>query len=75
LRREFNYRLEDTRQAEIKPTTLAPPSDREAAIVSSLPPGFYTAILRGLDGGTGIALLEVYNFQARSFALARSGGR
>ncbi|HEX4667745.1 MAG TPA: hypothetical protein VH207_14205 [Chthoniobacterales bacterium] len=51
-----------TQQAELEATTLAPPNDREPAILTSLPPGFYTAILRGLDGGTEIALLEVYNF-------------
>ncbi len=50
-----------TQQGVITATTLAPPDDLEAAILAPLLPGRYTAILRGANGGTGIALLEVYN--------------
>lgn len=41
---------------------LAPADDREAAIFAILPPGAYTAIVRGKDNSTGIALVEFYNF-------------
>jgi hypothetical protein len=40
---------------------LAPQDSRESGIFLSLPPGAYTAILAGKNGGTGIGLVEVYN--------------
>ena len=42
---------------------LAPTNDAESAIIRSLSPGSYTAVVRGKDGGTGVALVEVYNLQ------------
>jgi hypothetical protein len=40
------------------------PSDpKEAAIFTSLPPGTFTAILTGKNGGTGIGIVEVYNLK------------
>lgn len=42
---------------------LAPASDRESAILLSLTPGNYTAIVRGTQETSGIALVEVYNLQ------------
>jgi hypothetical protein len=41
---------------------LLPPGDGvEAAIIAALTPGNYTAVLRGYENGTGIALVEVYD--------------
>jgi hypothetical protein len=41
--------------------TMVPPTDpRESALVAALAPGNYTAILRGKNGTTGVALVEVY---------------
>lgn len=40
---------------------LAPGNFSEAAILTSLAPGSYTAIVRGHDSATGVALAEVYN--------------
>jgi hypothetical protein len=40
---------------------LAPGNDLEAAIAATLPPGAYTALLAGLNNGTGIGLVEVYD--------------
>jgi len=37
-----------------------PASSLDAAMVITLPPGAYTAQVQGADGGTGIALVEVY---------------
>ncbi|BET69483.1 hypothetical protein ASA1KI_44010 [Opitutales bacterium ASA1] len=37
--------------------------NREAAIVATLAPGAYTVILSGADGGTGVALVEVYDLE------------
>ena len=39
---------------------LAPPNPSESALVLHLPAGAYTAIVRGADGSTGVALAEVY---------------
>ena len=43
---------------------LAPGNTLEAAIAATLPPGLYTALLAGLNNGTGIALVEVYDLGA-----------
>ena len=40
---------------------LAPANNLESAILRSLAPGAYTAIVRGVNSGTGIALVEVYD--------------
>ena len=40
---------------------LAPSSDREAALVATLNPGAYTALLSGVIQGTGVGLVEVYD--------------
>jgi len=40
---------------------LAPSSPLESGIYRSLPPGAFTAILAGQNGGTGVGLVEVYN--------------
>jgi hypothetical protein len=47
-------------QADIIATGLQPSDDAESAIVTTLTPGNYTAIVRGVNGTTGIALVEVY---------------
>ena len=45
-------------------TGLAPIDYRESAIVLSLKPGPYTAIVRGKNDGVGVGLVEVYNLDA-----------
>jgi hypothetical protein len=42
---------------------LAPLSTKESALVATLAPGNYTAILRGVNNTTGIGLVEAYNIQ------------
>ena len=39
---------------------FAPSDPREAAILITLPPGAYTAIVRGVGGGTGVGIVEVF---------------
>ena len=39
----------------------APTDPRESAIIADLPPGSYTAIVRGVNNTTGVALVEVYD--------------
>lgn len=62
-----NDNWKSNQQEEIEGTGLAPESDAEAAVLRSLPPGAYTAIVSGKDTGsgrgTGRALVEVYQVQ------------
>jgi phospholipase/lecithinase/hemolysin len=51
---------------EIMNTGIAPKDDRESAIIASLPPGSYTVSLEGKGGGTGNALVEVYDLDSGS---------
>lgn len=39
---------------------LAPHHNFESVILTSLNPGAYTAIVRGVNNGTGVALVEVF---------------
>jgi plastocyanin len=58
-----NNDWKNTQQAAIEATGLAPPNDLEAAILATVAPGHYTAILSGNGGGTGIGLVEVYKLR------------
>jgi hypothetical protein len=42
-------------------TTIPPTNPLESAILQTLPPGTYTAIVRGVNNETGIALVEAYD--------------
>jgi hypothetical protein len=46
---------------EIISSRIPPANNREAALVIALDPGSYTAIVRGINGATGIGLVEVYD--------------
>jgi hypothetical protein len=50
-----------TQAAELTAAGLAPTSPLESGIAMTLPPGLYTALLAGLNNGTGIGLVEVYD--------------
>lgn len=52
------------RDKRILNSGYAPRSDAEAAILATLQPGNYTAIVRGNNNTTGVALVEVYNPEA-----------
>jgi hypothetical protein len=47
--------------AEITAAGLAPSNNLESAVAATLPPGLYTALLAGLNNGTGIGVVEVYD--------------
>lgn len=47
--------------AEIQATGIPPGDDRESAILQTLAPGGYTAVLRGKNDSTGVALVEMYD--------------
>jgi hypothetical protein len=55
-----NDNWRSTQEAEIIASTVAPSNDLEAAIVLNLPPAPHTAIVRGKNSSTGIALVEVF---------------
>ena len=56
-----NDNWKDTQQAAIMATGLAPPNNLESAILQTLAPGKYTAILRGKNNTTGVGLVDVYD--------------
>jgi len=67
-----------TQVRDIQASGYAPSDGRESAIIADLPPGRYTAIVRGINDTTGVGLVEVYdlspeisstlrNISARSF--------
>lgn len=53
----------NTQETEIQATTIPPTDDRESAILGTLSPGNYTAIVRGKNQTSGVALVEVYMLQ------------
>jgi hypothetical protein len=58
---QSNDNWKDSQQTAIEATGLAPQSDLEATILTTLLPGSYTTIAAGRDGMTGVGLIEVYN--------------
>ncbi len=59
----FNDNWKTSQQPPIVATGLAPTNDNDAAILRTLPPGNYTALVTGLNGTTGIALVEAYEIR------------
>ena len=51
----------DTDADTIADTGLAPTDPKEAALLATLNPGNYTALVSGVNGATGIGLIEVYD--------------
>ena len=60
-----NNNWRTSQEAEIIATTIPPANDLESAIVATLPANgaSYTAILRGVNNTTGIAVVEIYALQ------------
>ncbi|HEV2842434.1 MAG TPA: delta-60 repeat domain-containing protein [Chthoniobacterales bacterium] len=48
-------------EADVLATTIPPSDNRESALVRTLNPGDYTAIVRGKNATTGLGLVEVYD--------------
>ena len=61
VRDNDNWRDNADQANQLTAIGLAPENNLESAIVASLPPGAYTAIVAGKVGATGVALVEVYN--------------
>jgi hypothetical protein len=62
LARNDNWR--QTQEQEINNTTVPPKNDLESALVRTLAPGSYTAVLAGKNNGTGVGQVEVYDLSA-----------
>jgi hypothetical protein len=50
-------------KAELQGTGLQPSNNLEAALVQTIPPGQYTAQVRGKPESTGIGVVQVYFLQ------------
>lgn len=59
LASDDNWR--DAQEAEISGTGIPPGDDRSAALLYDFFPGTYTAIVCGVEGTTGTALIEAYD--------------
>lgn len=57
----MNDNWQSDQKAEIVATQLAPTKTAETALLRTLSPGAYTAIVRGVSGSSGIAVVEAYN--------------
>jgi len=55
-----NWQEPAGQEADIRAAGLSSSDAKESAMLMMLPPGAYTAVVRGNDGGTGIALVEIY---------------
>jgi hypothetical protein len=62
-----NWKIDDatgqSQQTAIEKTTIPPTKDAESAILRTLAPGAYTAIVLGKNNSTGVGLVEVYNLR------------
>jgi hypothetical protein len=58
---KINDQSQQSQEADIRATMLAPTNDLESAIVMTLNPGAYTAILADKNGGTGVGIVEVFD--------------
>ena len=70
-----NDNWRDRQEQAIAATSLPPSNDLESAILATLAPGSYTAIVRGNNGGSGVALVEVYDLATSSGRIANISTR
>jgi hypothetical protein len=55
--------------AEIQNSGLAPSKVSESALIGTVAPGSYTAIMQGVAGGTGVGIVEVYDLDVGNTSL------
>ena len=58
-----NWRSDQEEQ--IIASTVPPTDNKESAIIATLNPGAYTAVVRGADDSSGVALVEVYALKSQ----------
>lgn len=56
-----NDNWQDSDAAAISATGIPPADGRESALIATVAPGNYTAIMSGKDGATGVGLVEAYD--------------
>ncbi|MDP9099663.1 MAG: hypothetical protein M3N48_11830, partial [Verrucomicrobiota bacterium] len=61
LRSNDDWQDDPAQVPQITAAGLAPSNTKESAIAATLPPGLYNVILAGLNDGTGVGLVEVYD--------------
>ncbi len=61
-----NDNWQDTQGAEILASGLAPNDPLESALLMTLAPGSYTAVVRGVNDGTGVGLVEGYDLSSET---------
>jgi phospholipase/lecithinase/hemolysin len=66
-----NDNWKSTQQAAIQASSFAPSDDRESAVIITLAPGAYTAILSGVGGEMGVGLIEVYDLDTPTAPTSR----
>jgi hypothetical protein len=58
---QANDNWRETQEQDIIDTGVPPDNDLESAMVVDLPAGTYTAVVSGVEGATGVALVEIYD--------------
>jgi len=61
IQADDNWR--DAQEADIIATNLPPTDDRESAILVTLQPAAYTAVVGGTNNTTGVALVEIFDLE------------
>ncbi len=61
--------------SQISSSGYAPTNSNEPALIATLPAGAYTAIVRGYNNSTGVALVEVYELDTLSTRLSNISTR
>ena len=73
---KVNAQTGQSQQTLIQATGLAPTDDRESVLMAELAPSQFTAIVRGKNNTTGVAIVEVYDVnQAADSRLANISTR
>src|SRR6185436_8414803 len=71
----LNDNWRDTQEMAIQATGLAPTHDLESAIDATLAPGSYTAVVKGKNNTSGLALVEIYDLSPSTGDLANISTR
>jgi glucose/arabinose dehydrogenase len=72
---KIDDKIQQSQETIIRATGLPPTNDLESAILITLNPGAYTAILSGKNGGVGVGLIEAYDLDAGSAQLGNLSTR
>ncbi|MGI8955441.1 MAG: PQQ-dependent sugar dehydrogenase [Chthoniobacterales bacterium] len=63
-----NDNWKDTQEGDIEGTGIPPTDDLESAILATLPPSSYTAVVTGSNGAAGVGLVEIYDLPQSEIA-------